>query len=135
MVKRTRYTGSTVKTEELPAENNFLEIDGFDQSDSESYSVQSVRLGHRSAESNTIFVRHSGITGVEAEQPLIIQTFPGTMRFICSEPQTGCRVYDISGRTVRIIDTVEQNMDIDMPQGVYLVVTDQHPTPIKVAVQ
>ncbi len=135
VVKRTRYTGSTVKTEELPAENNFLEIDGFDQSDSESYSVQSVRLGHRSAESNTIFVRHSGITGVEAEQPLIIQTFPGTMRFICSEPQTGCRVYDISGRTVRIIDTVEQNMDIDMPQGVYLVVTDQHPTPIKVAVQ
>jgi len=135
VVKRTRYTGSTVETEELPAENNFLEIDGFDRSDSESYSVQSVRLGHRSAESNTIFVRHSGITGVEAEQPLIIQTFPGTMRFICSEPQTGCRVYDISGRTVRIIDTVEQNMDIEMPQGVYLVVTDQHPTPIKVAVQ
>ena len=73
--ERTRYPGSTVKTEELPAENNFLEIDGFDQSDSESYSVQSVRLGHRSAESNTIFVRHSGITGVEAEQPLIIQKY------------------------------------------------------------
>ena len=135
VVKRTRYTGAEVRTEELPAENNYLEIDGFDQSDSEAYCVQSVRLGHRSPESNTVFVRHSGITGVEAEQPLIVQTFPGTVRFICSEPQTGCRIYDISGRTVRTIDVIEHNMDIELPQGVYLIVTDQHATPVKVAVQ
>lgn len=135
MVTRTRYVGSDVFTEELPAEDNFLEIVGFDQSDSESYSVQSVRLGYRSPMSNVVFVDHSGVADVAVEQPLVVQTFPGFVRFICSQPQSNCRVYDISGRQIYVIDEVYQNFDLELPLGIYLITTDEHPTPIRVYIR
>ena len=135
MVTRTRYVGSDVFTEELPAEDNFLEIVGFDQSDSESYSVQSVRLGYRSPMSNVVFVDHSGVADVAVEQPLVVQTFPGFVRFICSQPQSNCRVYDISGRQIYVIDEVYQNFDLELPLGIYLITTDEHPTPVRVYIR
>ncbi len=135
VVTRTRYTGGSAVTEEVLAESNFAEMTGFDESDRESYAVQSVRLGYRSPMSNVIFVDHSGITGVTTEQPLVVQTFTGSIRFICSVPQTGCRIYDTMGRLVRSLDSVEQNLDIDIATGIYLIVTDQHPTPVKVTVR
>lgn len=131
MVTRTVYTGAEVYTEELPAEETSLEILGFDQSDRESYSVQSVRLGKRSPMSNVVFVDHSGITGVETEEPLIIQSFAGFVRFICSKPQHNCRIYDAAGNLVRMIDEVAQDTDIELPVGIYLIVTDEHPAPVK----
>ena len=135
MVTRTRYTGSQVVTEELPAEDNFLEIVGFDQSDSESYSVQSVRLGYRSPMSNVVFVDHSGVADVVVEQPLVVQAFPGFVRFICSQPQTNCRIYDISGRQIYVIDEIYQNYDLELPLGIYLITTDEHPTPVRVYIR
>ena len=135
MVTRTRYVGSDVFTEELPAEDNFLEIVGFDQSDSESYSVQAVRLGYRSPMSNVVFVDHSGVADVAVEQPLVVQTFPGFVRFICSQPQSNCRVYDISGRQIYVIDEVYQNFDLELPLGIYLITTDEHPTPVRVYIR
>lgn len=135
IVTRTRYAGGNVFTEELTADETFLEIFGFDESDSESYSVQSVRLDKRSPMSNVIFVDHTGVTGVEVGEPLVVQTFPGIIRFICSQPQTGCRIYDPAGRLVRVIDEIHNNLDVEMPYGVYLVVTDQHSAPVKVSVK
>ena len=135
IVTRTRYTGSQVVTEELPAEGTSLAITGFDESDREAYSVQSVRLEKRSPMSNVIFIDHAGIGGAVVEEPLIVQSFSGFIRFICSQPQTGCRIYDVAGRLVRTIDSVEQNFDLDMPYGVFFIVTDQHKTPVKVSVK
>ncbi|MDE6467620.1 MAG: endonuclease [Muribaculaceae bacterium] len=135
IVTRTIYSGNEVRTEEVLAEDNFLEMLDFNNSDRESYAVQSVRLGYRSPMSNVVFVDHSGITGVSLDEPLSVQTFPGTIRFICSAPQNGCRIYDIAGREIRSIDTIYNNMDIDMPAGVYLIVTDAHPAPVKVIVR
>lgn len=135
VVTRTKYSGSDVVTEELVAEDTSLEIVGFDESDRESYSVQSVRLDVRSPMSNVIFVDHSGIRGVETDLPLVVQSFGGMIRFICSEPQTNARVYDISGRLVMTIETIEQNYDQEISEGVYFIVTDQHRSPVKVYVQ
>lgn len=135
IVTRTRYSSGAAVTEELVADENYLIIEGFDQSDSESYSVQSVRLDERSPMSNVIFVEHSGVTGVEEQQPLVVQTFPSMIRFICSAPQTNCCIYDPAGRLILSLDTVEQYLDIPMPVGVYFIVTDQHTTPVKVAVR
>lgn len=135
MLTRTRYVGSQAYTEELPAEDTYLEVTGFDESDSEAYSVQSVRLGTRSPMSNVVFVDHTGITGVTVEQPLVVHTFTGMMRFICSDTQTGARVFDMSGRLVRFIEEIHQNLDVEIPAGIYMVVTDQHPTPVKVSVR
>ena len=136
VVTRTRYvTGQQPVTEEILSENEFVEIEGFDKSDSESYSVQSVRLNHRSPMSNVIFVEHAGVTGVTVDEPLVVQTFPGFIRFICSAPQTGCQIYDAAGRLVATVDRVEQNFDLDMAPGFYVIITDQHRSPVKLVVR
>lgn len=133
VVTRTMYNGGDAVTEELVAENSGLEILDFDKSESESYSVQSVRLGIRSQASNVVFVDHTGITGVVVEQPLIVRSYPGVIRFICSEPQHNCRIYDMTGNLVRHLDEVYQDLDVELPNGFYLIITDEHPTPIKAA--
>ena len=134
VVTRTRYAGGTATDEELPAEDTSLEITGFDESDSESYAVQSVRLGVRSPMSNIVFVNHSGVSGVTVEEPLTVQSFEGYVRIICSAPQTGCVIYDVAGRLVAAPGTVEQNTDISLPTGVYFIMTDSHRTPVKAVV-
>jgi len=135
VVTRTCYAGQEVRTEELVAENNFLEITDFDKSEREAYSVQSCRLGVRSPMSNVIFIDHSGVQGIEVEEPLLIQSFEGVLRFTCSAPQSGCRIYDVTGRQIRYIEQIEHDQEIEMPYGVYIIVTDQHRTPVKVAVR
>lgn len=135
VVTRTKYVNGTTSVEEVLAEEPGVIIDGFDESDRESYYVESVRLGERSPKSNTVFVDHDGVTGITLDEPLIVQGFDGFIRFICSVPQTGARVYDTTGRIVRFIDTIHNNLDVEMPQGIYLVVTDQCLRPAKVVVR
>lgn len=136
IITRTRYTadGSSV-VEEILAESSPWTITGFNDSDYETYAVQSVRLNERSPMSNTIVVRHSGITGVESDRPLTVYGFEGMMRFECADAQTGCRVFDISGREILHVGVVTLDMEISMPRGIYFITTDQHPVPIKVAVR
>lgn len=135
MVTRTRYAGGNSYEEKLPAEYNSLEITGFDESDSEAYYVESVRLETYSPKSNVVFVDHTGITGVEADEPLIVRGYDGFIRIDVAAPQTGCRIFDMSGREIRYIDTIDFNLDIDMPTGIYLITTDQHSRPVKVVVR
>ena len=135
IITRTKYNGGAQQTEEILAEGSPWIIDGFGESEYESYSVQSVRLNQRSPMSNVVFVRHAGITGVEVDQPLSVETYPGLIRFKCSAPQTGCRIYDISGREIMLVDRIDQDMDIAIPLGVYFIITDQHHTPVKVLVR
>ncbi|MDE5554045.1 MAG: hypothetical protein K2J10_02550, partial [Muribaculaceae bacterium] len=135
IITRTKYVNGAQESEEILAEGSPWTISGFDSSDFESYSVQSVRLGERSPMSNVVFVRHAGITGVEIDEPLTVTAFPGIIRFDCANPQTGCRIHDITGRLVQTIDRIERDMDITIPLGVYFITTDQHHTPIKIAVR
>ena len=135
VVTRTKYVNGNATIEEVLAEEPGIIIDGFGESDQEAYSVQSVRLGFRSPASNVIFVSHSGITGVEADQEFVVQGFEGFMRFLCSAPHTGVCIYDIAGRMVMFLDTATDNMDVDIPTGIYFISTDQHSTPVKVAVK
>lgn len=135
IVTRTRYVGSQVFTEELPAEENSLEILGFDESDSEAYSVQSVRLGVRSAMSNVVFVNHCGITGVEASHPLRIDSYEGFIRFDCQDTQTNCRIYNAAGMEIMMLPTVDYGTEVELGRGVYIIVTDQHTAPVKAVVR
>lgn len=135
IVTRSKYVGNTITKEEIIAEEPGIIIEGFGESDSESYTVQSFSLGYRSPESNVIFVAHNGVTGVEADQGLVVQGFDGFMRFICSAPQTGVRVYDISGKLAASLESVHNNQDLDIASGIYLVVTDQCHKPVKVTVR
>lgn len=135
VVTRTRYNGGSSAVEELYAEEPYLTIDEFDQSESESYSVQSVRLGFRSPMSNVVFVDHAGISGVTNDEPLVVLGFEGCLRFMLSQPQTGVRIYDVAGRLVQTVPQVDNNDEVALPQGIYLVVTDQCHTPLRAIVR
>lgn len=132
IVNRTVNAGGVATTTELLAETNSLLIEDFDLSDSESYTVQSVRLGFRSPMSNVIFVKHSGIVGVDNDLPLEIIVDSGLMMFNTAVPQPELRVYDITGKLIFSADVIEPAASIELPSGIYFVTTATHPTPIKV---
>lgn len=135
IVTRTRYVNGTSEVTELLAEQNSLEINGFDTSDSESYSVQSVRLGYRSPMSNVIFVGHSGIAGVNDDNiTLEVVIDDNMLTFIGGAGQTNCCVYDVAGRLVRTIPVLAADTAVSLPAGVFFIVTDQHRRPVKVIV-
>ena len=135
IVTRNMFRGNTFTTEEILAEGPGVLIEGFDANDSESYSVQSVRLGHRSPASNLITVDHSGAIDAEMEYGLVVQGFEGCLRFLVAGPQTGARIFDTTGREIMVIEEIRNNMDVEMLPGVYIVVTDQNRTPHKVVVR
>ncbi len=134
VVTRTVNSRGVATTTELLAEGNSLLIEDFDKSDSESYSVQSVRLGYRSPMSNVVFVSHSGIAGVDNELPLEMIVDSGRLIFNTAVPQRDARVYDISGKVVYALDIVSQGSEVILPRGVYFVTTATHRAPIKVVI-
>ena len=131
VVTRTRYVSGAATVEELLAEENVLEIEDFDKSDRESYAVQSVRLGYRSPMSNIVNVDRSGVNDISADMPLAVESYPGVVRFICSGNHTGARLYDISGHLVMTLPVITPGMEISLPAGAYILVTDSHPAPVK----
>lgn len=131
VVTRTSYINGAATVEELLAEENSLEIEGFDKSDRESYAVQSVRLGYRSPMSNIVNVDRSGVNDISADMPLAVESYPGVIRFICSGDHTGARLYDLSGHLVMTIPVITPGMEISLPAGAYILVTDTHPSPVK----
>lgn len=135
IVTRTRYINGETSTEEIEAEENSVEITDFDGSDSESYIVQSVRLGYRSPESNVIFVNHAGITGIKADSPLTAVGADGCIRLMSSIPCTGIMIYDISGKAVASIPAVEGETTVPVAGGIYFVTGRGQQSPIRVTVK
>lgn len=135
IVTRTRYINGDSSSEDIMAEENYLEITDFDASSSESYHVRSCRLGYESPISNEIFVYHAGVNGVEMDSPLGYAFWPGGLRIVCGETHTNLTVYDLAGRTIKVIPEVNNNDIIELPFGVYLLTTDQAGTPLRVIVR
>ncbi len=50
-------------------------------------------------------------------------------------PQTGARIYDIAGRMVTTIPEIYDGLEVELPTGVYLIVTDSHARPVKTIVR
>ncbi len=128
-----RYKGGVVTTSELIAESNELTIEGLDEGDYDTYAVQSVRLEERSPISNYITVNpQAGIEDIIADQPLVIESHQGFIRFRCSTPHSNVRIYDIAGRIVGTLRLVEDYHEMSLPVGAYFICTDEHPRPVKV---
>ncbi len=136
VVTRTRYTAGSSAEEKLVAEDNSIDITEFDASESESYYVQSSRLGYLSEPSNVVFVSHSGIQGVDdTANTLGWAGFPGGIRLVCGTPHTGGIIYDATGRTVMVLPVIENNTELMLPPGVYIIATDQSRRPVTVIIR
>lgn len=134
VITRTRITNGSSSSETLVAESNSLLVEDFDLSVSETYTVQSCRLGVLSPKSNEIMVTHAGVEGVEVIEGLGTAYYKGGVRFVCGESHTNGRVIDMSGREILHLPVIENNMMIELPSGVYIIVSDQQRIPLKVVV-
>ena len=100
-----------------------------------TYSVQSYRLGYTSEPSNVITIDTSGLTGIEADKPLHVLSLEGGILIQCSEDVGEAAVFDMSGRVVRHIETLANDLVIELPRGIYLLKTATSRTAWKVAVR
>jgi endonuclease I len=133
VVTRTRYlAGGDVQTEELETEETSLTITDFDTATQETYSVQSSRLGFRSQPSNVVFVYHSGLGELITDSPLTVTSYPGRIHIACPTDHTDARIYDTGGRLVGMIPVIAApGIELNLEPGVYMLVTAEHPTPVK----
>lgn len=135
IVNRTRYlTGNPVATR-LVAEENYLEIDGRESDIAESYTVQSVRLGYESPESNLIMVAEGSVGSVNAPQPLLAAAVEGGIRIALQSVHTGLRIYDMSGKLLVSEPKVSGGEIFMLPKGIYLVTSDQARHPLIIPVR
>lgn len=135
VVTRVRYTTEGPQAETLTSDVNYLDITDRDPMVAESYTVRSSRLGFLSEDSNSVQVGTGGVDAVGASQPLTLGSVPGGFRVILDTRHTNLRVFDLTGRTVLLLPEVSGGEELILPQGVYLVVTDQCRRPVKAAVE
>ncbi|MDE6321102.1 MAG: endonuclease [Muribaculaceae bacterium] len=132
VVTRTHYLNGQSSVEELVAEENSLEINGVEGP--ESYYVQSVRLGYRSAPSNVIYVEPAGVTQLYAELPFGTAYEPGGVRFVCGANIYNVSIYDMTGREVMLLPEVTDGMSIQLPRGCYIISAPGQRAPFRVIV-
>ena len=131
VVTRVRYVGNDTESDVLSSDTNSLQIEGYDPDYTETYSVQSSRLGFLSEPSNTIIVGNSGVDGVMASQPLRIGRIEGGFNILLDTEHTGLRVYDMTGRLVLLRERISGGECFQLPYGVYIITDDQTRKPIK----
>ncbi len=136
VLTRVTYPESGPESERFTVDTNSLVISDRDPNVTETYSVQSSRLGYLSEPSNVITVAAgASVIGIQADQPLALGAIPGGFLVMLDSTHTNLRVYDISGRLVLQEPEVSGGEIIYLPLGVYVVTTDQNRKPIKIAVR
>lgn len=133
IVNRTRYLPTGAVTERLTAEENSLEIDERQSDVREGYTVQSVRLGYESPESNMVMVETGSVLQVQGSEPLIATGVGTGIRLYTHSPQRGVRIVDLSGHLVASFPMLDSERVVELPHGFYLVISDSS-APQKVAV-
>ncbi len=134
IVNRTKYIGGSAETEQIEVhEETSLQINDF--CGSESYTVQSVRLGIYSPESNSISVTPSSITGVDSGIRFGVNPYPGGILITTSEEIPMLRVSDLSGRNIITATSVNDNDVIELNDGMYIVSALGTAQPLKVIVK
>jgi len=135
MVNRTRYLPSEAVTTRLTAEETSLVIDDRQNDVAESYTVQSVRLGYESPESNIIMVATGAVAGVEMDEPIVAAYIPGGLRILIHTPQANLKVVNAAGICMYHLPHVDSEQEVMLPPGVYFITTNQSRRPARVAVR
>ena len=135
IVTRTIFRNGSKFTAEYIAEENFYQFDDLEAGTTQSYSVQSVRLGCRSPMSNTINVAPGGVEGSMHEVGLAVTAMGGALKFSCPESHTGIEVINLAGQVVMRVPQVDDGTVVEVPSGMYYVRSRQTRTPIPVIVK
>lgn len=124
VVNRTIYdeNNNKISTETFTTDDGTENIILLDRNSTQAqtYTVQAYRLGYMSAESNTITVDASGITGVMAELPMALLSAPGGVVVKCGTSLTDVSIYTMTGQLMSHLPRVDNDMFIALPPGVYV---------------
>lgn len=111
------------ETLNIDAEDTSYPVTDFEPGQTQTYTVQSSRLGYTSPESNVITVTTTGINDVKVDKPLAIIAMDGAVLIKCSEPLGVARIFNMNGQLVKEIPNLENDAIIALPQGVYFMTT------------
>lgn len=129
---RTRYLPDGTETDQLESDTNSLRIEGRDPTVMETYQVCSSRLGFLSEVSNTITVETSGIDSVEDDLPsAVIGWVENGFRIVSNVPVEWLEVFDASGVSVGIYENLSHGDFVELPRGMYIVVSPAIKRPVK----
>ncbi|MCM1071340.1 MAG: endonuclease [[Clostridium] fimetarium] len=135
VVTRSHTNNGQSSEEDHVAENDYLEITDCEPGTIESYRVRSCRLGYYSEPTDWITVNlTTGLSDVAADNPLGTAFEPGGVRFVCGAPHKDVSIYDLSGRLVRFLPVVENNMTVALPYGAYVISSPTQRVPLRVLV-
>lgn len=134
IVNRTRYLPAGPVTTRLAAEDTFLEIDGREADVTESYTVQSVRLGYESPVSNVITISSGSVLLPGMPEPFWAVGMSGGVRMMTSGISRNVIITHASGIIVKKLREVAPGDIISLPAGVYFISAEGTPSPVKVLV-
>lgn len=134
VVNRTMYANGEVRTEQQQVHGGetSLEIDDF--CGSETYTVQSVKNGVTSPESNVISVGETSISSLEAETLFGVQSVYGGVEIVCSQSLASLIVSDMSGHVLYNLTDVENGTYLSLPRGLYLLKAAGIARPVKIRI-
>lgn len=122
IVTRTMYAddGSTTTIEEQAHGDDYsFYIGNF--KGSESYTVRAVKGNIVSNESNSVVVRETSISEVDAEVGFGIAIEEGALRVFATETLADIYVYEANGRTAAHLTDVANNTRIALKRGLYII--------------
>lgn len=136
LINRTKYSNGQSTFEQVIAEEPGTLIEDFNESDKETYTVQSVRLGYISPASNLITVtKDNGVTDITSDVAWGFDNVPGGIRFMAQETIPEVTIYDTTGRVVVTLTNVEPYSEISLPAGVYMLKSSSNVKPFKALVR
>lgn len=136
IINRTIYNDGKSSKLQVLAEEPGTEIEDFENSTSETYTIQSYRLGYMSPESNVITVNNpAGVAAIVNDLAWAVENIPGGLRIMATETLPRVDIFDTAGRIVLSLNDVEPYSDIYIASGVYFVKTPAALRPIKVMVR
>lgn len=122
VLTRTIYaTDGTTTTVEEQVHGDELAIYVGDFKGSESYTVRAIKGNFSSDESNSVMVRESSISTVDAPAGFGIAVEEGALRVFATETLADIYVYEANGRTAAKLSNVADGTRISLPRGIYIV--------------
>lgn len=119
----------------VDAEETSYYIGDFAPDQTQTYTVQTSRLGYTSPESNVITVTATGVDDLFVNKPLAIIGMDGAILVKCSEPLGKARIFNANGQLVKEIKSLENDAIIELPRGVYFMTTSTSNKAFKVIIK
>ncbi len=134
VINRTSYVDGTATTDRIEVDSDAVSYEITDFCGSESYTVQSVRLGVISPESNAVSVTPTSITGVNGAARFGLTPTADGVMLTCPGTIARIDIYEPSGRMVKTVSDAANGDVITLAPGLYIFRASGVASPLKVIV-